>query len=155
MANASFFSRLPAFRFRWTSVLLLVAAWIIVEWVIFSAIARQIGLFTSVFLYIIKGGLGLLLLAVTARRVGARLSGPVSVSALRDGAGDLFAALAACVLIAIPGILPMLAGLALFAPSVRRRIARGFVAKGLHQARQDRHADPDSIDLEPGEWQRR
>jgi UPF0716 family protein affecting phage T7 exclusion len=97
----------------------------------------------------------LLLLAITARRVGSRLSGPVSLSAVRQGAGDLFAALAACVLIAIPGVLPMLAGLALFAPSVRRRLARGFVASELNAGRRSRRDDPGSIDLDPGEWHRR
>ena len=133
-------------------VFFIVATWMIVEWLIFSALSRQIGTFGTLAFYIFKGGLGLVLLALVVRRVGFTLARSIRTRG-KDGtpsfaAGELFAGILGAILIALPGILPMLAGLALFAPSVRAALQRRFLGGAKAQGPQD----PKDVVLDRSEW---
>ncbi len=81
------------------------------------------------------------------RRVGSGLPRAMRSGRVAQSAGEFFAAMAGAVLIALPGLIPTLAGLALFAPSLRRRIAGMFIATRAKEDTRD-------IDLDPTQWRR-
>jgi UPF0716 family protein affecting phage T7 exclusion len=143
-----FFPRLRPF-----TLLLFAASWIIFEWLLFSAMARQIGSFGAIVFYVAKGGLGLILLMIVVRRVGTGLS-----KALRDGrisqsAGELFASIIGAMLIALPGLIPSFFGLALFSPSLRKRCAAFFMRRTMaDEERRPRSRQGRDVDLDRSEW---
>jgi UPF0716 family protein affecting phage T7 exclusion len=131
-------------------VLLVAIGWIALEYILFSALSGLIGGFAAVLFHVAKGGVGLVLLALVVRRVGLRLSaGALKPGRIAASAGELAAGVLGAMLIAVPGILPMLAGLALFAPSVRAKIARRFTASALED---ERPARPGEVELDRSEW---
>jgi UPF0716 family protein affecting phage T7 exclusion len=136
---------------RGPTALLFFLAWLIFEWLIFSAIAVRLGFFLTIFLYVAKGGLGLVLLAFAFRRIGLSRGRIASARNLTGVAGELAAMALGAILIAIPGILPTLAGLALFSPSVRKRLGRWFLQR---EAGGGRARNPDEIDLDAGDYRR-
>jgi UPF0716 family protein affecting phage T7 exclusion len=137
-----------AFSWRWTNLLFLIAAWLIIEWILFSALARQIGGFGAMLFHISKGGIGLLLLGLVVRKVGLGLPVALREGRMAHSAGELFGAVAGATLIALPGMIPMFFGLALFSPSARRWLSRRFLS------RPEAETDPRSIDLEASQWRR-
>jgi UPF0716 family protein affecting phage T7 exclusion len=139
-------------RIRPVTLLLFAASWIIFEWLLFGMIARQIGTFAAVAFYIVKGGLGLLLLGLAVRRVGTGLSRAMRRGRVADSAGELFGAVAGAILITLPGLIPTLIGLALFAPSVRRWAGRFFIRRQEAGTASRRKSAPGEVELDPEEW---
>lgn len=120
-------------------------AWIVAEAVLFWLVAGQIGFFPTLLLLTVKGIGGFMLLASQLRSI----FGKIAVRDLKNGLAAIsdagFLALGAF-LIFLPGFIPTLAGLALFAPSVRMR-----VVSWMNREKTRRPADG-IITLDPDEW---
>jgi UPF0716 family protein affecting phage T7 exclusion len=120
--------------------------WIIAEAALFWLVAGQIGFFPTLLVMTVKGIGGFMLMAGQLRKI----LGKVALRDLKNGFAAIsdagFLALGAF-LIFLPGFIPTLAGLALFAPSVRMRIVAWL---NREKARQP--ADG-VITLDPREWQ--
>ena len=119
--------------------------WIAVEAFLFWLMAGAIGFFPTLLLLTVKGVGGFMLLAANLRGI----LGKVALGDLRNGLAAVsdtgFAALGAF-LIFLPGFLTTLAGLALFAPSVRMGLVRWL-------RREKKKGGGDGIlSLDPQEW---
>jgi len=120
-----------------------LALWLVLEWLLFSLIAGQIGWFATIVLAIFKGGFGLILLGVVLRQMQTGLRN------LDDGRhslrlGEPLLAILGAILICLPGFVATIIGLALFAPSIRLAILNRF---GQH-----RQTNPGMIDLGPQDY---
>jgi UPF0716 family protein affecting phage T7 exclusion len=123
-------------------LLVLLAGWLLLEYVLLELLAARIGWGLVLALLSLKGGLGLLVLAF------------MTVSAARTvrASKDLgrFAAigfpLASGILIALPGLIPMLVGIALFSPTLRGRVT------SWRHNRASRQSDPRMLELQTSEW---
>ncbi len=130
-------SPLPSRRWLRAAVIL-GAGWLVLEFVLAQLIAARIGWGATVLLVSIKGGIGILM-------VGALALG--GLKRLGRGGGmrlDLAFGLASAILITLPGLVPTLLGIALFAPSLRCALLRRF--------RPAAQAAPRQFDLAPREW---
>lgn len=122
--------------------LLLLGGWAVLEYALMTLIAARIGWGMTLVLLSLKGGLGLLLVGWMALR---------GLRKVRLARGTLGASLslgfsvASGVLIALPGLVPALVGIALFSPSLRSGLVRRLAGKAGTQA-------PRDIDLEPEAW---
>lgn len=119
--------------------------WIAVEALLFWLMAGAIGFFPTLLLLTVKGVGGFMLLAANLRGI----LGKVALGGLRNGLAAVsdagFAALGAF-LIFLPGFMTTLAGLALFAPSVRMGLVRWL-------SREKKRGGGDGIlSLDPQEW---
>jgi UPF0716 family protein affecting phage T7 exclusion len=138
-------------RIRPLTLLLFAASWLIFEWFLFSALSRQIGTFGAVLFHVAKGGFGLFLLALVVRRVGLGLPRALRNGSIAASAGELFASFAGATLIALPGLIPTFFGLALFSPSIRRKLGSLFVNRSM--ADTAKASGPQEIDLEQSQWE--
>lgn len=119
--------------------------WIAAEAFLFWLMAGAIGFFPTLLLLTVKGIGGFMLLAANLRGI----LGKVALGDLRNGLAAVsdagFAALGAF-LIFLPGFLTTLAGLALFAPSLRMGLVRWL-------RREKKRGGSDGIlSLDPQEW---
>lgn len=126
---------------RWLrAAVLLGAGWLVLEFVLGQLIAERIGGGPTVLFLSIKGGIGILMVGALALSGLKRLG--------KGGPGrkglDLAFSLASAVLITLPGLVPTLIGIALFAPSVRSWVLRQFKT-GAPEA-------PRDFDLAPNDW---
>lgn len=133
----------PSLSKRWLrAALLLLAGWLVLEYALGHLIAERIGWGLTILLLSIKGGLGLLMVGALAlgglKRLGKGGQGP------GRGGIDLAFSLASAILITLPGIVPTLCGIALFAPSLRAAILRKFRAPAPEM--------PRDMDLAPQDW---
>lgn len=124
------------------NVALAVAAWLLLEILVFIFVAQSIGLFTALLLAIGTSLIGLadirrLLDYLKHRTRGQNARG--TNGALFDGALQALGSL----LLLAPGFASDFVGLALKSPSIRSGLARRLTAK---------KGDPRIIDLSPGEW---
>lgn len=122
--------------------IILLAGWLLLEAALLQLVAARIGWGLTLAILSVKGGIGLVLIAVLAWRgfhaIRAR-TGPGERS-LRAGFG-----VASGILITLPGVLPPLVGIALFSPSLQNAILARF--------RAPRPAGPPrQIDLAADEW---
>ena len=124
---------------------LAILGWIILELALAKLIAVRFGWGPVVVLHALKGGVGLLLCGLVVmhgfRRLGRWLQAPER----SDGPQRLGFHVASAVLMAIPGLVPMLVGIALFSPSMRAWLSARFGPQG-------RDSGPREIDLDIGEW---
>lgn len=138
MARASAFSS----RLLRAGIVLL-AGWLLLEAALLQLVAARIGWAMTLAILSVKGGIGLLLIAVLAWRgfhsIRANAAGPGERS-LRAGFG-----VASGVLITLPGIVPPLVGIALFSPSLQAAILARF-------RRSKPEEPPRQIDLSADEW---
>jgi UPF0716 protein FxsA len=139
--------RLPV-RLKW-----IVLGWLVAECLIFAFLVRTIGFGATILL-----GLGTTVLGlVTLRRLGTEalvsLRGAVEGRRPADGAllDGMLGGLGALLLI-IPGFLANLAGLALAAPSVRRKATALFGADAMLAGGRPRRSGADVVDLGPADW---
>ncbi len=113
------------------------------EAALLQLVAARIGWGAMLAILSVKGGIGLLLIAVLAWRgfhsIRANAAGPGERS-LRAGFG-----VASGVLITLPGIVPPLVGIALFSPSLQNAILARF-------GRSKPSGPPRQIDLSADEW---
>lgn len=131
---------IPSSR-RWLRAgLLLGAGWLVLEYALGHLIAERIGWGLTVLLLSIKGGIGILLVGAVAlgglKRLGKDAPGKRSI--------DLAFRLASAILITLPGIVPTLLGIALFAPSLRSALLARFRAKAEVPSR--------DLELAPQDW---
>lgn len=110
------------------------------EYALGHLIADRIGWGLTVLLLSIKGGIGILLVGAVAlgglKRLGKGTPG-------RQGI-DLGFSLASAILITLPGIVPTLVGISLFAPSVRNAVLARFRPKTEEPSR--------DLELAPQDW---
>jgi UPF0716 family protein affecting phage T7 exclusion len=118
--------------------------WVLLEYVLFAALARHIGTPGALLFHVLKGGLGLLLLAVALRRFGRGFKAAMRQGGVTVATGNVAAAVVGAILIALPGLVPSLFGLALFAPSLRALILARLFGRGP--------ARPREIVLDRGDW---
>lgn len=122
--------------------LILIAGWMVLEFVLLELLAARLGWGTVLVLVSLKGGLGLIalvLITMMAGRAARRRQGVDRIAALTFP-------MASGILIALPGLIPMLVGIALFSPSLR---------KGVTEWWQRRSAPPDDprlVELPASEW---
>ena len=141
-----FTRRLPI-RLKW-----LVIGWLAAEFLVFLALVRTIGLGNTILLGLATTVLGIGMV----RRIGAEAlmglsratDGAQAPGALADG---MLAGIGAFLLI-LPGFVANAAGLALAAPSVRRRAMTLFNGDADPGRPPLRRGPTDVIDLSPGEW---
>jgi UPF0716 family protein affecting phage T7 exclusion len=122
--------------------LILIAGWMVLEFVLLELLAARIGWGTVLVLVSLKGGLGLIalvLITVLAGRAARRRQGVDRIAALTFP-------LASGILIALPGLIPMLVGIALFSPSLRNTVSDWW------RRRSDETGDPRLLDLPASEW---
>ena len=118
--------------------LLAVALWIVLELLVLKAMVGRIGIGLTLTLLILKGGLGLVVLGILMARSARKLG--------QEALGSFGFRIASGVLIALPGFVATLLGLALFSPSLR-----GFIASLI--SRQTSQSRPDDVlDLSPDQW---
>lgn len=121
--------------------LLLVAGWALLEYALMTLIAARIGWGMTLVLLSLKGGLGLLLVGWMALR------GLKRVRLARGAMGaslSLGFSVASGVLIALPGLVPALVGVALFSPSLRAALVRRLAGKAAAPPSRDFDLDPDA-----------
>lgn len=123
--------------------IILLAGWLLLEAALLQLIAARIGWGMTLAILSVKGGVGLVLIAVLAWRgfhsIRANAAGPGERS-LRAGFG-----VASGVLITLPGVVPPLVGIALFSPSLQDAILARF-------RRSRPEGSPRQIDLSAEEW---
>lgn len=132
-------SSFPALR----PLLILVAGWILLEFVLLELLAARLGWGVVLALVSVKGGLGLIALVLITIFAGRAARG-------RQGLDRLIALgfpLVSGILIALPGLIPMLIGIALFSPSLRQAV----VAWWLRRSRGAE--DPRFLELSASEWE--
>ncbi len=135
-------------RLKWV-----VLCWLAAELVVFVLLVRTIGFGGTVLLGLATTLIGIL----TMRRLGTATL--TSLRGALDGRqpppdtvlDGMLGGLGALLLI-IPGFLANLVGLALAAPSVRRKAMTLFVAGQGTLDQRRRKASPDVIDLGPADW---
>jgi len=137
-------ARSPAFSSRLLRAgVILLAGWLLLETALLQLIAARIGWGMTLAFLSVKGGVGLLLIAVLAWRgfhsIRANAAGPGERS-LRAGFG-----VASGILITLPGVVPPLIGIALFSPSLQGTILARF-------RRREPSGPPRQIDLSAEEW---
>jgi UPF0716 family protein affecting phage T7 exclusion len=125
---------------------ILLGLWIVLELLLMKLIANRLGWGTTILIHVLKGGVGLLalgwLIIRGMRGVRAVLDG--SVRRL-NSVGAFGFPIASAVLVAMPGLVPAMFGIALFSPSLRRVVSERFTGQT--------HAEsPGEIDLDPSEW---
>ena len=125
--------------------LLALLLWIALELLLMTLIANRFGWGTTVLLHLLKGGFGLLLVGWLTLRGLTRLRDALSTGVLSEKGLSFGFPVARAVLIAIPGLIPALVGLALFSPSLRALVLRRFSG-------QARTTGPQEIDLSTDEW---
>lgn len=98
----------------------IIFLWLVIEWFLFGLISRAIGIFPTIVLSVLKGGLGLILLGFVLRRFSSSFGTNKDNATFRliEPALAIFGA----ILICLPGFLTSIIGLALFAPSFRAMI---------------------------------
>lgn len=130
-------------------------AWIVAEILVFAALVHVIGFVGTVLLGLATTLIGVAML----RRIGLEAMRSVRRTmegteppggALLDGMLSGFGAL----LLIVPGFLANAAGLALAAPSVRRKTMRMFDGTGGFAGPRVGRARTDVIDLGPDDWRR-
>jgi UPF0716 family protein affecting phage T7 exclusion len=137
-------------RLRPLTLLLFFVSWIIFEWFLFKALSNQFGFFASMVFYVAKGGLGLLLLGLTMRRIGTGLPQALRQGKAGEAASTLLFSVLGAVLIALPGLIPALFGIAVFSPSVRKKITSlMFRQTGKGTRQQEESTD---IELDQSQW---
>ncbi len=133
-------------RGRWLRAgTILLGGWLVLEIALIQLVAARIGWGATLAFLSIKGGIGLFLIGFLTIR---------GFSQLKPGAGFLtgrgsfqaFFGVASGILITLPGLIPPLLGVALFAPSLQNAIL-----KRLFGAIET--SSPREIDLDAGEWQ--
>lgn len=147
----------------------LLAVWGLAEVIAFALVVHFAGLGWTLLALVATTALGFALLkrtgAATMLMLRATFQGHGPQSRRRDGAvvGNALAVLGA-LLLALPGFLSDVAGLALLLPPVRRRLAaslgggrmaRLFAAMGGRVEVRGRDAGGPTVDLDPGEWRSR
>ena len=131
-------SSFPALR----PLLILVAGWMLLEFVLLELLAARLGWGLVLALVSLKGGLGLIalvLITLLARRAARGRQGLDRIAALGFP-------MASGILIALPGLIPMLLGIALFSPSLRKAVIAGW------QRRSGGAKDPRFFELPATEW---
>lgn len=124
--------------------LILLLGWLALEAVLLHLVAERIGWGSTIAILTVKGGLGLLILGWLTLRGLGRLRGRLEPGdMLRRGISAGFG-IASAILIALPGLVPAAAGIALFSPSLRGWVIRRFSVKDA--------GNPREIVLEDGEW---
>jgi UPF0716 family protein affecting phage T7 exclusion len=137
-------------RIRPLTLLLFAVSWVIFEWFLFRALSNQIGTFASIVFYVAKGGLGLLLLGLAVRRIGTGLPQALRQGRVGETASTLLLSVIGAVLIALPGLIPALFGIALFSPSMRRKISSWLLKRsGVDEKSRKRSED---IELDQSQW---
>lgn len=134
------------FIIRGRGLMAIVLPWLVLEAILLALVIHRFGWGLTILALIVKGIGGLALLGYLAARGMRRMTrgGPREMGAASVvGAGFRFAS---ALMIAAPGFIPALVGLALFSPSVRTRILRLIGNRGARQA------DPRIIDLEDSAW---
>lgn len=125
--------------------LVLLAGWLLLEAALLQLVAARIGWGLTLAILSIKGGIGLVLVAVLAWRgfhsIRAGAGTRPGERSLRAGFG-----VASGILITLPGLVPPLVGLALFSPSLQEAIIARFRAPRPSGV-------PRQIDLSEEEWQ--
>lgn len=125
--------------------LVLLAGWLLLEAALLQLVAARIGWGLTLAILSIKGGIGLVLVAVLAWRgfhsIRTGAGTRPGERSLRAGFG-----VASGILITLPGLVPPLVGLALFSPSLQEAIIARFRAPAPSGA-------PRQIDLSTEEWQ--
>ena len=118
--------------------LIAIALWIALELLVLKAMIGRIGIGLTLTLLILKGGLGLVALALLTARSARKLG--------QEAFGSFGFRIASGVLIALPGFVASLAGLALFSPSLR-----GFIGKLIAKNKGTPRSDG-VLDLSPDQW---
>jgi UPF0716 family protein affecting phage T7 exclusion len=126
-------------------MLLALLLWVALELLLMKLIANRFGWGTTVLLHMLKGGFGLLLVGWLTLRGLTKLRDALSSGVLSEKGLSFGFPVASAVLIAIPGLIPSLFGLALFSPSLRAFILKRFTGGA-------RTAGPQEIDLSVDEW---
>ena len=123
--------------------LILVLGWVALEAAFAKLVANSFGWGFTVALHSIKGGIGLILLGVIGGSALMRLargSHKLSIHGISQTGFGLLSA----VLIALPGLIPALIGLALYSPSMRVKCLAWF--------RPLRKSPPRQIELAPADY---
>lgn len=145
----AFALRLPA-GLKW-----MVLAWIVAEALVFAALVHILGFFGTVLL-----GLATTLIGVAMmRRIGldAMRSLRRTIEGTEPPGGALLDGMLSglgALLLIVPGFLANAAGLALAAPSVRRKTMRVFNGEHGFAGPRVGRARTDVIDLGPDDWRR-
>jgi UPF0716 family protein affecting phage T7 exclusion len=123
--------------------LLLFLVWVAAEVVVFQMLASRIGGAATTFLFIVKPVLGIMLVGNRLKAAFRKSGGAFAMRLEGRDAIQTALALVAAVLLAIPGFVAGLIGLALLSPQVRGWIAARFAGP----APQSR-----DIELDRSEW---
>ena len=134
-------------RVRWLLLGFLLLP--VAELAVFLAIAAQIGFLPASSIILATSLLGAMLLRDAGRGMAVWRGRPIETGSEPGRAPGLFRILAG-VLLLVPGFLTDLAGGLLLLPAVQRRVL-GSISGGLRK--QGKAAD-DTVELDPGEWQR-
>ncbi|MCA0400891.1 MAG: FxsA family protein [Proteobacteria bacterium] len=125
--------------------IILLLGWIALEIALMQLVAARIGWAALILLMTVKGGIGLLLVGA-AMIHGLRT---IAEAARRDSGQEAIHAagftVASAILLVLPGIAPAFLALALFSPSLRKRLL------ALWRNRQE-PGDPREIELAASEW---
>lgn len=122
--------------------LVLALGWIALEIALANLVADRIGWGATIALLAVKGGAGLLLVGLFVWRGLKRLRNS-GQGLVRSGVEAGFC-VASAVLVALPGLMPALLGIALFSPTLRLRV--------LAWLRPVRAGADREIDLSASEW---
>ncbi|MCZ8184113.1 MAG: FxsA family protein [Beijerinckiaceae bacterium] len=131
-------SSFPALR----PLLILVAGWMLLEFVLLELLAARLGWGLVLALVSLKGGLGLIALVLITLLAGRAARGRQGL----DRLAALSFPMASGILIALPGLIPMLFGIALFSPSLRKGVVAWW------QRRSGGAEDPRFLELPATEW---
>lgn len=119
--------------------LILLAGWLVLEFVLLELLAARIGWGAVMIILSPKGGLGLIFL------IGLTLFAARQFRQAKRADGIMFPLISG-ILVALPGLFPMLVGIALFSPSLRNGL-RGWWARRSQPAE-----DPRMLELPATEW---
>jgi UPF0716 family protein affecting phage T7 exclusion len=124
---------------------ILLLGWLVLEIALLRLMADRFGWALALLSMTLKGGLGLALLFALTLRGLSRLRGYIEGRSTLDAALGTAFGVASAVLIALPGFVPTLVGLALFLPAVRTRCV-------AYYATASDTADPGTLDLGACDW---
>jgi len=127
------------------AAIILLGGWLVLEFALLQLVATRIGWGATMAFLSVKGGIGLLIIGFMIARGMRHLRQAGTLRMAITGQKGIFAVISG-ILITLPGLLPPLAGIALFSPSAQKAVLSWFLRDKANPKA------PRDFDLDDSEW---